>query len=190
MKKITVCLALLLSACAAPHQITNRADFLAEATRTYKVPREKVIQAAETILKISDPQDFDFRHNQSGFVGMRRYFVYAVLASASGQERWEISTEETKEGVRVSLGVTDVGQTHGQGGQRYDGKLGSVHLYRLFWKRMDYMLGKSQVWVSCQDASQEIEAGGTNAMSALEGLCGSTSDGRHAPAPEPIIGAK
>jgi hypothetical protein len=79
--------AALVGCAAAPHQVRDRDDYLAEAIRVFPgETRERVLKAAETVLRISDPADFEFRYTLTGFTGLRRYFIYAVLASASGRE--------------------------------------------------------------------------------------------------------
>jgi hypothetical protein len=64
--------------------------------------------------------------------------------------------------------------------------MASVPLYRLFWSRVEYMLNKRPDWVTCEQAAAELQSSNTNAIAALGGLCGPTSDGRNAPAPEPL----
>src|SRR5690348_12557219 len=89
--------ALAFSACAKPpEKIASREDYVREATRTYQgETRERVIKAAEIVLKNSDGEHFEFRYTVDGFVGLRRYFMYAVIASSSGRERWEFETRQT-----------------------------------------------------------------------------------------------
>jgi hypothetical protein len=117
-----------LGGCAAPHQITDRSDFLAEGTREYAgETKERVIKAAETVLRISDPSDFEFRYNLNGFEGLRRYFIYAVLASAQGREKWDFVTEAAPNGIRASVSVSEAGVTSGgYSRQQYESAMASV----------------------------------------------------------------
>lgn len=182
-------LAACLGACATPHQIVDRSDFLAEATRIYPGEQsERVIQAAQTVLKISDPNDFEFRNTVNGFTGLRRYVIYAVFAAANGREKWDFTVDYPSPGqLRASVSVSEAGEsTGGYSHQSYEHVMASVPLYRLFWKRVDYMLGRRPDWVTCDAAATELEATNTNTTVALGGLCGPTSDGRNAPAPEPL----
>lgn len=182
-----VACALALAGCGtAAHQIRNRSDFIAEGTRTYQgETRERVIQAAEIVLKLSDPKDFEFRHNAAGFTGLRRYVIYAVIASAVGREKWEFNTETPAPGaIRASVTISEAGTTSGgYSTTPYEGTMASVPLYRLFWNRMDYMLGRRPDWVTCDQATEALQATDTNPLGALGGLCGATSEGRDAPAP-------
>jgi hypothetical protein len=123
----------------------------------------------------------------TGFTGLRRYFIYAVLASASGREKWELQTEPDPAGLKASISISEEG-TSGGGYSRssYEGAMASVPLYRLFWSRVEYMLNRRPDWVTCEQAGAELQSSNTNAIAALGGLCGPTSDGRNAPAPEPL----
>jgi hypothetical protein len=184
-----IALLLVLPACSAPHQIVDREDFLAEGTREYRgETRERLIKAAETVLKISDPQDFEFRYTLTGFTGLRRYSIYAVLAASQGREKWDFQTEEAAGALRASVAISEAGESYGGYGSRtpYENRMASIPLYRLFWSRVDYMLGRRPDWVTCAEADTELQQTNTNSPAALGGLCGPTSDGRNAPPPEPL----
>lgn len=86
-----------------------------EGTRTYNgVTRVQVISAAEQVLEISDPQDWEFRHQADGFTGLRRYVVYSVIALTSGREKWEFSTEKLgSKSVRASVFISESGVASG-----------------------------------------------------------------------------
>lgn len=171
--------------CSAPHQIRDRSDFLAEATRTYQgETRERLVTAAERVLKQSDPADFEFRHSIAGFTGLRRYMIYAVVATSQGREKWEFSVEPDGIAMRAAIAVSEAGITTGNyTATPYEGQLASVPLYRLFWARVDYVLGRRPDWTTCEAAGAELQATNTNTAAALGGLCGPTSDGRNAPPP-------
>src|SRR5258708_30157535 len=111
---IVVLCAALGGCAAAPHQVRDRDDYLAEATRVFPgETRERVLKAAETVLKISDPTDFEFRYTLTGFTGLRRYVIYAVITAAVGREKWEFSTEPDSTGMRASVSISDEGSTSG-----------------------------------------------------------------------------
>lgn len=187
---IAIGVALTCASCAAPHQIMDREDFLAEAIRHYPgETRERTIKAAETVLRVSDPKDWDFRYTLNGFVGLRRYVVYAVVASSVGQEKWEFLADEDvakPNSIRASVSISEAGvASGGYSSTPYEGKMASIPLYRLFWDRVDYMLRKRPDWVTCDEATAKLEST-RSSPAALSGLCGPTSDGRDAPAPEPL----
>jgi hypothetical protein len=70
--------------------------------------------------------------------------------------------------------------------QAYEGQMASVPLYRLFWNRVDYVLGKRPDWVTCDQADAVVAATNTNVNAALGGLCGPTSGGRQADPPDQL----
>ncbi|CCJ07061.1 hypothetical protein [Methylocystis sp. SC2] len=165
------------------HRIVDRDDFLAEATRRYKgEDRERIIRAAETVMKHSDPEDVEIRHTAHGFTALRKYFIYAVLAAATGREKWEFTVEEAPGEMVASVSISEAGQ--GSGGSTFEGQMDNVPLYRLFWKRVDYVLGRRPDWGYCAYAIAEARAAGQNPVGALGGLCGPTSSGADAPPPE------
>lgn len=176
-------LGVALAGCNQTAQVNDRASFLTEATRVFPgETRERVIIAAETVLKQSDPADFDFQHSMRGFVGSRAYMVYAVIAAANGKERWEFETEEEAAGIRAVLQVSDAGTASGgYSTSQYEQRLASVPLYRLFWSRVEYVLHRRNDWASCAEATDAL--GPNPTIEALSGLCGITSDGRNAPPP-------
>lgn len=186
---LTFFLLVFLASCgAAPHKIVDRDDFLAEATRRYRgEDRERIIRAAETVIKISDPANVEMRYTQTGFVALRKYFIYAVLASASGREKWEFTVEDTPSEKVASLSVSEAGTSYGSyTATPYEGAMNFFPLYRLFWKRVDYMLGRRPDWVTCDEETANVQAQGQNPTAGLSGLCGPTSAGRNAPPPEPF----
>jgi hypothetical protein len=181
LKKAVLVGVFLVAGCGvAPVQIMDRGDYLAEGTRLYpNESKERVIQAAETILKTSDPTKIDMRYVNDGFTALRRYFVYAVIVAASGQEKWEFHTEERARAIEASLSISEAGVSSGPyTSTPYEGAMKSIPLYRLFWQRMDYMLGRRPDWVSCEEAEAPLKSSGTNTVAALSGLCGPTSPGR------------
>ena len=189
LRAIACAISIFFIGCSKPHQIVDRADYVAEGTRTYAgVNREQVITAAEKILKVSDPQDWDFRYEQAGFTGLRRYLIYAVLAAQTGREKWEFHTEQSgKNAITASVTISEAGMAYGgYSANPYEGKMANIELYRLFWARMDYMLGKRPDWVTCEMAREGLQE--SRMQAPLAGLCGTTSQGRNA-VPTPMVTA-
>jgi hypothetical protein len=176
-----------VGACAAPPQITDRSEFLAEATRTYQgETTERMILAAQSVLEQSDPKYFEFRNTLNGFSGLRRYYVYAVIAAQNGRERWDFTADRGPNGaVRAGLTIADVGASQsGYNRTAYDVQMASIPMYRLFWSRVDYVLGRSENWTTCEDAEVQFHDTKISPLVALGGLCGPTSHGRDGEPPE------
>jgi hypothetical protein len=110
-----------------------------------------------------------------------------VLASPVGQEKWQFVTETPVPGsVKASISVSEAGTVaSGYSQNVYEQSMASIPLYRLFWARVDYMLGKRPDWISCAGYIAELKKTETSSE-ALAGLCGSTSQGAAAPPPPPL----
>ncbi|MGF7163613.1 hypothetical protein FHS85_005283 [Rhodoligotrophos appendicifer] len=181
--------ALLLTGCVTTQdKIVSRDQFLAEATRSYTgVSKEQVIRAAQAVLLQSDDaDDWDFGYTTNGFTGTRKYFVYAVIAATSGREKWEFNTEQVGGAVQASLTVSDLANVGTYGTSVVEINLNRILLQRLFWKRVDYVLGRRPDWVSCDEAMAEAQAAKAD-PEVLSGLCGFTSEGKKNPPPQRIV---
>jgi hypothetical protein len=105
---------------------------------------------------------------------------------AAGREKWDFMTEPDPAGIRASVSISEEGTAaSGYQRERYENAMASVPLYRLFWSRVEFMLSRRPDWVTCDQAAAALQTSNTNTL-ALGGLCGPTSDGRNAPAPEPL----
>lgn len=179
--------AMSLCGCAREPKISDRQTAMVEASRTFSgETRERVIEAAEKVLRASDPDDFEFSERLNGFEGRRHWMIYLVLSSAVGIDKWDFQTEEIGHSLRASVSVS----IQAQGSSRYshlyvDVLDNKIALYRLFWARVDYVLGRSTHWPTCEEAWDEQDAKGFN-RTAIDSLCGLTNDGRTAPPPAPL----
>jgi hypothetical protein len=178
---------LLLSACARSERVTSHADWMKEATRVWPgETRARVIAAAEAVLKQADPRDTKFEYNQRGFQAKRAFFIYAVIASAEGVDTWSFTTAENSEGASASVRIIQRGKAvAGQHSERFRDNQTMVGSFRLFWARMDYMLGQRPDWVSCVEAPAKLDL--PPGAPGLEGLCSLTHQGRNEP-PPPKLG--
>jgi hypothetical protein len=178
-----------LAGCAATPKPDE--NHFAEATHEFKgETRERIVRAAEIVLKQSDPA-FKFQYSLSGFTGFRPYVLYAVIAAQTGTEKWELQTEQNSNSVRASIGISETRRAFAAGAppSQGEGAMGSVPLYRLFWARAEYVLERRPDWITCDEALGDLEKQGINGIEALSGICGLTSMGRNAPPPERLPAA-
>ncbi|MEC9292101.1 MAG: hypothetical protein VX730_06855 [Pseudomonadota bacterium] len=168
-------------------------------TRIYKgKTQEEVIIAAEKLLTLSDPKDTKFIHNKNGFLANRSWLWYAILTADSGIDKWEVHTEEqSNNSIKMTVTLNTGGVNYGDNsiyaigeGITFAGRKKMTQpelfqnrkdLYSLFWKRMDYLLGKTQTWTTCEDFKNQL---GLNKLhqeekvkkgNKLNPLCGSLS---------------
>jgi hypothetical protein len=180
---VIVATVLVLSACARPERTTSHADWMREATRVWPgETKARVIAAAEAVVKQSDPRDIQVEYSRQGFVARRKFFIYAVLATVSGEDRWTFHASENSEGASASVRIIQRGTAQsGRFNERFRENEAYVGSFRLFYARIDYMLGKRQDWITCSDAVAKLglpaEAPGLNA------LCTITHQGADEPAP-------
>ena len=190
---------ILLGACAQKAELsreeqlkvqeTNRLYFEKHMTRVYTAySKTQLIEAAQKVLTLSDGEDVKFSHNSEGFIANRNWSWYAVLAADRGVDQWTLRiTPEDTGGLKATLTENTISTMHNQQSIYVHGvgvmNVGTptttqIHrynasnaLYALFWRRMDYVLGQTKTWTTCENFKKEME---TNP--ALEGnirpLCG------------------
>jgi hypothetical protein len=177
-------LVFLVAGCARAERPTNHADWLKEATRRWQgESKARVIAAAEAVVKHSDPRDITVEYNRSGFVARRKFLIYAVIAAANGEDRWNFMAAENSEGASAAVRIIQRGTTHaGQTSQRFRDNQTMVGSLRLFYARIDFMLGKRPDWISCSEAA--VKLGLPPEAPGLQSLCSITHQGADAPPPE------
>jgi hypothetical protein len=155
-------------------RVTSHADWEREATRFYAgESKARMIAAAETVLRNSDPGDISFEYRASGFTARRKYFYYAVFASADGEDRWSFYAGENKTGAKATVYLVDrmaLRTVAGDGRSRVNQRL--IGTFRLFYARMDYVLGRRHDWPTCQGAPASLAV--RPDQPGLDGLCSPT----------------
>lgn len=136
-----------------PIHVDDRSAYVAEQTRVFAgVTREQLLQAAETVVRSSGGQ-YEFVYGLNGFSARRPYFVYGVLGSAFGRDRWDVDTEPTPAGLRASVTVADAGDLHGGlSPSRYETVATDTSVYARFWGRVEGVLGRGAEPVVCDAA--------------------------------------
>ncbi|MEC9292100.1 MAG: hypothetical protein VX730_06850 [Pseudomonadota bacterium] len=157
-------------------------------TRVYNGKNKReIIDAAEKVLKLSDPKDFGFSHHDNGFKARRDWDYYAVFTNERGTDNWTVNVKELS-GGRVEATVEErTDRASSQPNYIYVHGVGTMStgttvrktelisessaLYDLFWKRMDYILGQRSDWTTCESHKQEVKS--NNKLSGkFNQLCG------------------
>lgn len=181
MMGVLAALAVLVG-CATTRPAMDRDEFIATTQHTYDgVTEKQFYQAAEKLFRLSDASDTKYAYpNEHTMFVQHWWTVYMVLAFAQGTHNWRITSEPTDNGVKgsvyVSMNSTGVyGTPTGGGGAstttlpQNSNIVDTPALYQLFWARMDYLLGKSDKWPTCDDWSAREDQGKTYGI--LEPLC-------------------
>jgi hypothetical protein len=179
----TALLCLSAAACAQAERPTTHADWLKEATRVWPGETQaRVIAAAEAVVRHADPRDVRIEYSQAGFTARRKFSVYAVVTNVDGEDRWTFSASANSEGASASVRVIQRGSASaGRFSQRFRDNQTMVGSFRLFYARIDYLLGKRSDWIKCSEAVEKL--GLPKEAPGLDVLCSLTHQGRDAPPP-------
>lgn len=151
MKKIIIILlfALIPIGCVKQPPKLTHDEFLEMTTKHYEgVSKEQIFSAVEKLFKLNDGSDFQIAYTKDGLRASR----FWIMALSSGRDVWDLEVKENKTGLDVSIDYS-----------RY---LNSLLLMKkepltfyLFWERLNYLLGKSNHWITCDELEQKIETG-------------------------------
>jgi hypothetical protein len=183
VKPLVVSICLLSAACAQAERPSTHADWMKEATRVWPGETQaRVIAAAEAVVRHADPRDVKIEYNRGGFTARRKFSVYAVLANVAGEDRWTFSSSENTEGASAAVRIVQRGAASaGSHSQRFRDNQTMVGSFRLFYARMDYLLGKRSDWITCAEAAEKLRL--PKDAAGLEALCSLTHQGRDTPPP-------
>jgi len=167
LRYFVLCMAVLLSACAAPPKETV-GDLTAQfkenkkaATRLYvdKTP-EQVTEAVEEVLFLLDPQDMRISITENGVLANRFSTFYAVFLVGHGMDYYSVLLEQVPEGTKATLsfeGVMNSGLFVSVPPRTFkqDIPITSAQSpadFNLFHDRVSYVLGLRDNWVTCNEA--------------------------------------
>jgi hypothetical protein len=129
-----------LSGCAAPKQYTQE-EWGKYSTRFYKDKTpDQIIDAATKLFTLSDPDDYGFNRFENSLEATRKQYN---LLSVS-HDKWTLKTYPKDNGTKAIIGFIWMAGTYPSGTQ-------DEGTYQLFWARMDYLLGLSQDWITCDE---------------------------------------
>lgn len=175
-------LASLLGGCAVQHQPQSREEWINTTTRNYiGMGKEQVLTATEKLFRLADGDDFKLTYTDDTVQATRSWTVYLVIAAAMGTDYWTIRANQTGDTVKVTAQVNTQSQaitpmptttsgTWTAGTMPMSGTpvMGTA-IYDVFWARLDYLLGKTDEWMTCEQANKRVSDGIT--WGQLECLC-------------------
>ncbi len=172
--------------------LTLRKQYDSQRTRIYEnVSEEKVLTAVDELFRLAD-KDYEVSHGQHGCLAQRQWFFYAVLAAASGFDYWYIQTEAVDNGTKIVIReVTIADAVSGNpytGVQNMPDGMENIDvfsrvemenqgaLYQVFFARLDYLLGKSEKWIGCNEARVMARDFGAASSTWMDPLCTLAND--------------
>lgn len=162
-------IALALLSCAQLETLDSREQWLFETSRTYQDRSvEQVIAASEAVIRSINPKAVQVSHNPNGFQARRTWAVFMFITAMFGTDIYSVKVARAGTATKIDIFVTTGEQdsyTKMAGGRA----ISAPATYRLFFAWLDYALGKSQDWISCDQATEVMPPSGE--MFA-PGMCG------------------
>jgi hypothetical protein len=130
------------------------------------ISTQELEQAVFNLFKLLDEEDVDFDLRKNKILVSRWWTYYAVLSVGWGKDFWEIILTPDTDGVLVSSSfaserhdgplaariTTPFRENIAIGGNINDGA--SVADYYLLYRRLEYLLGRRDIWTTCEDAKR------------------------------------
>ena len=143
----SIFLIVTITGCASPSiEPKTREEWQQETKRIYKdLSTEEVLKKAEQLLKLWN-DDYTFSYSDYGLIASRTYGLID-----HGIDYWRVNVrpiDHNSVEISVNLEVRRPGVII-MGSPPQSGA--TPQIYRLFWSRMDYLLGKSDKWFSCKE---------------------------------------
>jgi hypothetical protein len=184
-----VCVLLSLAACkTTPDLLLDEAAFTSTTTRRFPgETRERIVRAAEAVLRQSDPSR-QITTQTEGFASFKQFESYGFVVAEGSDDLWTVTSRDLADGAEavVRLAPRSGAAPAGPAISITEGR-NPAPLYDLFWRRVEYVLGRRPDWTSCGTAEGRLR-GGSVGSAALGGLCGPSGEGR-ATAPPPVLEA-
>lgn len=174
---VSILCIIILTGCASRQLTPEEAAAVREQqiksmSREYpgKTSRD-ILLAADRVFRLAD-NDYSCVHSENGLLAKRDVIMYYIFTSAIGDNTWELSTKVDGDKTKVSV-VSRYSITTNPGGTHRDTVLNS-ELYDLFFSRLDYLLGISKEWTSCDQAKQRFCVGTPTCV--FDNLCVNADD--------------
>jgi hypothetical protein len=119
----------------------------AQTRRYLGVTQAQAYGAARKLFSLADPTDVMFGYEHGRLLAIRRAILSTILSAYN--ERWVIDAQEQEGATTITTSLELVGCLGHRRPQ-------SVWPYRMFFSRMDYLLGKSNKWMTCEDCLEQI----------------------------------
>ena len=181
MRHAWILVPLLLTGCGAQVPLWSKDYAAAETTRSYPgVAPAKVMAAAAEVVKLAgEPRDVQVK-TEGGSLRMDRYFNgFIGMNSVIIDYKFNATVAASGNGSTVTLDMGTDTQDFASTDNvvRMPSPLvDTPHIqvadpYKLFFARMDYLLGKRPDWVTCSEAPAKL-----GASVALDPLCAHARD--------------
>jgi hypothetical protein len=181
MKKVLsvfvfVFIAILLSGCGQINRLIPTNVEQTVMTKTYhNVTKEQIYQASGKMFELLDGSDFHIAQYKDGLMGTRSWLVFIGWGNVPGADYIEVKAVEkensiveisTKIYTNVDPGMYERARSDADYTERtippirIKGKLtNGTAAYNIFWARLDYLLGLTDKWMTCDEQKERLKAG-------------------------------
>ena len=167
IKTLSILCFLVLEGCAVPEPVATRQEFIEAQRKLYTgVTQVQITNAAKQVFLLADSDEMRFIHTSDRIIAQRRGITYFIVFSTH-TEKWTIETLDVDNGVFVTTEVEP--QTDGTS---YSPQ--GIGPYMLFYNRLDYLLGQTDTWMTCEDYNRIAETHPTWGEDQI--LCHHTED--------------
>lgn len=149
--------------------MTSKERFRVSQKRYESISKKDLIEAARQVFVLMDQNDIKFENTTNGFIASRKWFMYKIIHASCGTDFWNFQVVEEGDKLIASIrpsvryGLIDSDQK----GALIQG----TAIYQMFWKRLDFLLGRSLEWESCEMGLKKIKSMKT--CGSLEHICDS-----------------
>lgn len=179
---LTIAVLLLVGACASgkrPPPLPEE-EWDAAHNRHYEdLTQAEFYAAAEEIFQLADGDDFTFANDvteKNQLVATRSYHIFAVFVAVDGEDAWYLRAVPRDGGIDGNVRIFRRSKTtDGKWFSNQDrDSLRSIAALEMFWARMDYVLGRSDQWPTCDEVAAAYENEANPNRGSLVALCNGT----------------
>ena len=168
--------ATILTGCSATSSGLTGDELYELTHRTYEgVSTHQVLDAVHRLLRLADGDDFTVYRSPSSntLKASRNWMKYKGIYIEEGNDYWSVDVIENNGVVSVAAKVETEKWGMGLIGTYTSSPIETTALYDVFWARLDYLLGKRDEWMDCDEANARVDQGVTSGTNAA--LCSSQS---------------
>ena len=173
---------LLVGACASrdrPPPLPDEAWDAAHNRHYENLTQAEFYAAAEEVFRLADGNDFEFEYDvqeENQLVAKRSFFVFAIFIVVAGEDAWYLRAIPNDGGIDGNARIfTRERVSDGSWHVRKNTYLArSVAVLNMFWDRMDYVLGRSDHWPTCDEVEAMYENETNPYRSSTGALCNGT----------------
>jgi len=163
--------------CATKPKVSEE-EMKAATTRTYEgVSSEQVMQASEKLLKLVDESRFKFNRDDKQLTATRSGQIFTGMFSGGKSNItavWLVKTRQEDKSTVVNLEGGWETETLSTGLTSHVKRPEGTAVYKLFFNRLDNLLGRSNEWMTCEGMKKAIKQG--EASGDIRMLCAYADD--------------